>query len=262
MSSELPAVPRSCQSQPTADQRTTRDTAACSSTAASQRCPAGAGDSCDLQPSWAPRLQGSGLGARITYSSAAHGSLCGSFSIQPASGYGLQSSSASAAPACTWSRYRHGHRYSAAAAPQSHYYSFLPSPPKSPHYSRWRLSSRRCHRQSGMGSWSGCGPTPLSMCSTAGLPWLSCSTRCHTSSWHGSSRSLSMQSSWQLRQPSNISHPPSAARLAGCLLGRPGSLPQGVAHSVRRRRYSFLFCVWKKACKSIDANHVSSPKDR
>ena len=40
----------------------------------------------------------------------------------------------------------------------------------------------------------------------------------------------------QLRQPSITSHPPSAARLAGCLLGRAGSLPQGVAHSVRRRR--------------------------
>ena len=44
----------------------------------------------------------------------------------------------------------------------------------------------------------------------------------------------------QLRQPSITSHPPSAARLAGCLLGRAGSLPQGVAHSVCRRRAGCL----------------------
>ena len=44
----------------------------------------------------------------------------------------------------------------------------------------------------------------------------------------------------QLRQPLTTSHPPSAARLAGCLLGRAGSLPQGAAHSVCRRRADCL----------------------
>ena len=158
---------------------------ACSSTAASQRCPAGAGDSCGPRPSWAPRLQGSGLGARSTYSSAAHGSLCGSFSIQPASGYGfavLQRQRCSCLHVVTLSTWTSIQR---SCSPQSHHHSLLPPQPKNPHHSPWRLSScsRRCHQQSGRSSWSGCGPRPLSVCSTAGLPWLSCLTRCHTFFW-------------------------------------------------------------------------------
>ena len=144
----------------------------------------------------------------------------------------------------------------------------------------------------------------------------------HLQSSHGGGASRRIP---QLRQPFTTCHPPSAARLARCLLGGAGSLPQGVAHSVCRRRagclpgavasqhahqpapfggpvcscpgslpatmprpvvpqcspavrpaslsaiapffffsffLSFFFFWWKKAYMSIDANHVSNPKDR
>ena len=121
------------------------------------------------QPSWARRPQGPGLQASSICSSAAHGSLRSRHSIQSAPGYGLHSSSASPAPACTWARYiiffwvkesyRHGHRHQRSCrVAQWHLHSPC------------RLSGHRCHQQSGMSSWSGWTPTQLSACSTAGLP--------------------------------------------------------------------------------------------
>ena len=114
-----PATRRAAQARASARRRpvsrSARNAWACSSATAAERCLAAARGSSGPQPSWARRPQGPGLQASSICSSAAHGSLRSRHSIQSAPGYGLHSSSASPAPACTWARYRHGHRHHAAA---------------------------------------------------------------------------------------------------------------------------------------------------